>query len=394
MTPGLWPAIQLSMAVAISNGIARFAYGLVLPAMREDLQWTYATAGLLNTVNAVGYMLGALAGYAGLRAVSPARAFRIGTGIVVGSLLATPVLEDFWHLAVMRSLTGFGSAWMFSCGAALVSKIYANHARIRGMATGLYFAGAGIGMILSGAFVPRWLEQMGSTAWESTWYAIGVASALLAVLPLRVAAGLKHDASLSPAAGAKPIPIAPYLPCLSAYLLFGAGNNVYLTFLAAWINERGEGWQAVTLAWCVLGFGICLSPLIWARALNTWPATRTLATCLLTTAVGVSISFLGSGGLPTLTSALLYGLSLFIAPTSVTLLARSTRPASEWASYVALFTLMFSVGQSVGPWAAGVIADHINLTAGMAFSVAIILLGAALANAPSEAKTWAYRSGH
>ena len=38
----------------------RFAYGLLLPAMKSELAWTYAQAGWLNTANALGYIAGAL----------------------------------------------------------------------------------------------------------------------------------------------------------------------------------------------------------------------------------------------------------------------------------------------------------------------------------------------
>jgi MFS family permease len=48
------------MAAAVSLGMTRFAYALLLPPMREDLSWTYTVAGSMNTFNAVGYLIGAL----------------------------------------------------------------------------------------------------------------------------------------------------------------------------------------------------------------------------------------------------------------------------------------------------------------------------------------------
>ena len=53
-------ALALSLAAAVSLGITRFAYGLLLPPMRADLQWSYALAGAMNTANALGYLAGAL----------------------------------------------------------------------------------------------------------------------------------------------------------------------------------------------------------------------------------------------------------------------------------------------------------------------------------------------
>ena len=40
----LWLAVALSMGAAISLGITRFAYALLLPPMREDLGWSYTLA--------------------------------------------------------------------------------------------------------------------------------------------------------------------------------------------------------------------------------------------------------------------------------------------------------------------------------------------------------------
>jgi predicted MFS family arabinose efflux permease len=54
-------AVALSLGSAIALGLARFSYALLLPPMRLDLAWNFAQAGAMNTANAFGYLLGALA---------------------------------------------------------------------------------------------------------------------------------------------------------------------------------------------------------------------------------------------------------------------------------------------------------------------------------------------
>ena len=44
-------ALRLSLGTASALGFARFAYGLLLPAMRDDLHWSLAEAGAMNTAN-------------------------------------------------------------------------------------------------------------------------------------------------------------------------------------------------------------------------------------------------------------------------------------------------------------------------------------------------------
>ena len=47
-------ALALSMGAAISLGLSRFSYALLLPPMRSDLGWTYLLSGSMNTGNAFG----------------------------------------------------------------------------------------------------------------------------------------------------------------------------------------------------------------------------------------------------------------------------------------------------------------------------------------------------
>ena len=53
-------AAGLSTGAAVALGFSRFAYALLLPAMRADLGWTYVEAGAMNTAIGAGYILGAL----------------------------------------------------------------------------------------------------------------------------------------------------------------------------------------------------------------------------------------------------------------------------------------------------------------------------------------------
>ncbi|MGB6053624.1 MAG: YbfB/YjiJ family MFS transporter, partial [Burkholderiaceae bacterium] len=53
-------ALALSLGAAVSLGLTRFSYALLLPPMRDDLGWSYLLAGAMNTGNALGYLIGAL----------------------------------------------------------------------------------------------------------------------------------------------------------------------------------------------------------------------------------------------------------------------------------------------------------------------------------------------
>ena len=80
-------ALALSLGAAVSLGLARFAYALLLGPMRADLGWNYFTAGAMNTANAAGYLLGALAVPGWIARRGP-RSALVGGGLATAGLLA------------------------------------------------------------------------------------------------------------------------------------------------------------------------------------------------------------------------------------------------------------------------------------------------------------------
>ena len=79
-------ALALALGAAISLGLARFSYALLLPPMRAELGWSYFTAGAMNTVNAMGYLVGALLLPRALARLDA----RLGARLGARSVLASP----------------------------------------------------------------------------------------------------------------------------------------------------------------------------------------------------------------------------------------------------------------------------------------------------------------
>src|ERR1700729_2054213 len=69
----------LSLAPTIGLGLGRFAYALVLPDMRDSLQWSYSAAGFMNTINAAGYLAGALVAAKLIKRIGLSATVRWGT---------------------------------------------------------------------------------------------------------------------------------------------------------------------------------------------------------------------------------------------------------------------------------------------------------------------------
>jgi predicted MFS family arabinose efflux permease len=57
-------------------------------------------------------------------------------------------------------------------------------------------------------------------------------------------------------------------------------------------------------------------------------------------------------------SAVLFGGSFLIVPTSVTAFARKAATPATWTAAIAMLTTGFAVGQCIGPWLSGEVSDR------------------------------------
>jgi predicted MFS family arabinose efflux permease len=366
-------AAVFALAIAVVNGFGRFAYALLLPVMRQDLAWDYALSGWLNTANSAGYGAGALLGMVLLSRVKPAVLFVWGLGLAVLTLFACGLVRELPAMMVLRFLCGVGSAWVFACGGALVAAKYSSSPSLSASAIAVYYAGGGLGIALSGLLIYPVLNQ--DWLWPAGWLALGVAGLLLGLWPAKLALGIGGQTLQLVR---EPLPWRRFAPMLGAYFLYGVGYIVYLTFVIAWLREMRLSTLEATGVWVVLGASAMGSGYVWRGAMAAWPPTRTFAAATLCTGVGTAwpLLFGGFGGL--LVSAVLVGGSFFMVPGAMMALARSSLPQNLWAKAMNLFTLIFAIGQAVGPVLAGWVADAVGMNWAMAAGAATLGMAAVL----------------
>lgn len=373
-------ALGLALGPAVSNGFGRFAYGLVLPAMREDLDWTYTEAGWINTSNAVGYLAGALLALKVISRLGARRLFIGGMAVTAIALLASGLTRDFWLLSLWRVLAGVGGAPAFIAGGAMAAALFKSDAPRNALAIALYFGGGGFGMLLSGLAIPLMLQAMGTVAWPQTWLLLGTMSVVAAVPSARAAAAM--PAAFSPTIGParEPLPIRKMAAALTGYFLFAVGYIVYVTFLVAWMRTQGADAPLIASTWAVLGLAVMVSPLPWKRVLAASAGGAPLALSCVVTGVGTLLPMLADGPFGLVLSAAVFGLSFFIAPAAITAFSRKNLPESQWGRSVALFTTVFAIGQMAGPVAAGWVADQFaGIGLGLVAAGATLLLAGCVA---------------
>jgi MFS family permease len=168
-------AVGLAVGPGVSNGLARFAYGLVLPAMRQDLHWSYTEAGWINTTNALGYLLGAGLTLVLVAKNGPRRLFIGGMVLTTIALLASDLTRDFWLFSPCRFVADVAGAPVLIAGSAMVSTLFSGDSSRDALAIALYFGGAGLGMVLTGLLLPLILVL---AAWPQTWLLLAGLSGL------------------------------------------------------------------------------------------------------------------------------------------------------------------------------------------------------------------------
>lgn len=388
-------AIALSLGVTVSNSFARFAYALVLPAMRAELSLSYAQAGWLNTANAIGYLIGAL----GTRLI--AGRFGSQRGLFSGcvaltalAVLATGLMPGLAGLAACRLVAGVVGAVAFICGGALAANISTDQPQAGSTMIAIYFAGGGIGFLLCGLTIPLWLDARGSAGWPQAWIAMGgvgfacwAAAAWAAAQiaePQAGGAASSKSSALDAATIASTAIVDRHNASLRAamvgYTMFGIGYIGYMTFVIAWMRDNGAPTADVIAVWMTFGLASVLGPWLWRYPLRHWSGGSMLSCALAVLALGAALPLLDARFAPMLVSAALFGSAMWNVPSAITNLVKQQRLPSRWAPAVATFTSVFAAGQVVGPVMTGWLADWLgSLRPGLIGSVAVLALGAVIA---------------
>lgn len=371
-------ALGLACGPLASNGLGRFAYGLVLPDMQRDLGWSYAEAGALNAANALGYFAGAVLTLILISRHDPGRLFRAGLVLTILSMLVMPMLRDPWALGLARFLAGLGGAPTFIAGGALAAALGSLAPHRSALLIAIYFAGIGVGLLMSGLALPPYLAVFGSGHWPGAWLAMGLAC-LVALFPAW-GASRAISAPAPPSLAESRWPWRSFAYAFWGYGFYAAGYVIYITFLVAWMRSAGAGAGLVMLVWGVMGAAVIVAPFVWRPVMGRWSGRSVFAASILFTGVGSGAALLPGGLVTLLASALIYGLAFIITPSAIGAMARENLPQPQWGSALAGFTIIFSGLQTIGPILSGALADLTgSLADGLLLGTALLFVGAALA---------------
>jgi predicted MFS family arabinose efflux permease len=376
---GWGQSARLALGTASALGLARFAYGLLVPAMRTELHWNLAQAGALTTANGLGYLLGALAAAPVARRLGVPVMFRLGMILTAAALAATTLTSgNYLALLLTRAAAGLSGALVFIAGGVIASRAAAI-ARSAAPIT-IYFSGAGLGIAISGLVIPPLLGQHPSR-WPLAWGVLATGAGLATIVSWTAVHGQDTHGSRDSRAAASTIDlrgVARLWQVALAYLLFAAGYIAYITFLSAYLAAHHASVGQVVLTWALLGLAAIAAPALWSRPINRWPGGRALALSLAVLGVAAAVALVSAAPAVVTGSAIGYGATFLSVPAAITALIRAGIPPRDWTGALAAFTVVFAAGQTAGPYLAGGLADHYGAGATLAWTAALCLAGAAL----------------
>ena len=365
-------AIDGALALAAAMGIGRFAYTALLPPTQRALGIADDVAGVIASVNLVGYLAGVLA--ARQLASRPERG-AVLRGALAAVALATALGAGSTSVAawlVLRLAIGIASGLVFVLASAAALEAAASHA-------GLLYAGVGAGIAVSGtvaALAPA------SAGYGAPWLALALAAAALEIR------GFLHLATAPPSphgvagAGAAP-PALGFGRLATAYFLEGLGYIVSGTFAVAAVR-RTPGLEALApWTWVLTGLAAAPSAVLWGAAGARLGHRGALALAHVVQAVGIALPALSPSAGAALAGAALFGGTFMGITTLAMAVGRSLAPGST-GRIVGTLTAVYGVGQILGPLAAGALSHRLGDTRPAVLAAAgAVALGGALVAAGS-----------
>ena len=353
-----WVTVLLiALSASVAQAFGRFSYGILLPAVRDDLAISNSLAGLIGGANVGAYLLGTM-----LVAWATSR-FRLLSVLRLGLLLATMGLllasmaNSPYILAGALFVTGIGGACVW-IPAPIIAADALPPAR-RGLAVGLMGSGIGLGVAFASILSGSLRSKTGDEAWTNVYQVEGAVGALVLIGILLV---VRH-AQATPSGGAgiggfRALQrMQGWAPFILAYSIFGFMYLLVFGFFTTRL-EDDSAWSSADAAFAFTLMGIAM---IFGGPLLVTIATRVGSRLAMVIAFGlwplfVGIILTGIHG-PTLFACVGLGLLFSGIPSLMTLYVVENTAANDYAPSFAAATLAFGLAQTISPPIGGLIAD-------------------------------------
>ncbi len=359
-----WIIVGVGVLVKMTAlGFGRFAYSMLLPNMREGLEFNYIQMGLLSGGILLGYLLFSLIG--GMLAT------RFGSKrIVVASLLCSSIslfsmsrFSDFFSLLTATFGMGAGA------GGAHISMttlpmFWFGKGRL-GRAVGIVAGGTGLGIIATGYLLPFLLVSLGKEAWRGCWLVMALITFSVAVAGLILLkdrpAGFHSEPESPEEKKAAPSPLQGDELTLRmiflVYFVIGFSYIIYATYFVAYMVEDLKlSEKTAGDIWAIFGWMCMASGVLWGFLSDRLGRRKSLLwnNGIIALAVFIPLYFHQTFFLTL--SAILFG-GTFLGIVAVVAASIGDQVAEKKATVYGFLTLIHGIGQFLGTTIGGYLRD-------------------------------------
>ncbi|MEY4964638.1 MAG: hypothetical protein RL274_221 [Pseudomonadota bacterium] len=378
-----WLTLALMSALFFVITAATFtSLGLALPAMSQELHWSWSEAGIGYSLLAVCCGLTSYAPAALIRRVGVRANFLIGAAVMAAGFACLAYADGLGLYLAGAALAGLGFTLLATVpGTYLLTRLFERP----GFAFGLYFTVGGLGGV-AGPQLYQWIAGP-DQAWREFWIIAGLATVLasvVAALFCDTASDVARSGERDPDISTSHWTVAQVLRSPQFVLIAAAYAGFLIcdvsTNYASTPHLMQQGIAADTSADLLSAFAFLNAVSRLAGGLLTGFARphTLLATALAFLAMGMTALAFGHGQVALLVYVVGIGIGsgmTFFASTILLLDYFGRKPNLELFSIV---NLISTVG-AAAPWAAGMTRDHTGSFAPFFLLLAFLMLVLALA---------------
>lgn len=321
-------------------GIGRFSLTPQIPVMIGDGYLTLSSAGILASMNYIGYLLGAIH----VSKMKHRHAFFLKAGLAatVSVTLFSGVTSNFALQCLFRFVAGIGGAWALIIVTSWTQLVLAGNNAPRLSAA--VFTGPGVGIALSGLLA--WIMALKHFNSSQSWYVYGVVALITSLAIWRY---LPAETGPARSKTAEKERVGSGLKKLVLiYGLAGFGYILPATFLAQMAHSAFPDASQAAFFWPLFGLaaitGVLLVILFSAR-FNT---QISLSAAMILQGLGVAAAVIVPGATGLILSTILTGLC-FLSIMQLTMRFAREISSGSLAKTVGMLTSGYATGQLIGP---------------------------------------------
>ena len=353
-----WVIVALvALSGAVGHAFGRFGYGVIYPALRDDLVITNTIAGFIGSANVAAYLVGTLivawvTSRLRLLTVMKAGLVMATLGLLLASIASEPSL-----LAAGLILAGLGGAFLWIPAPVIAADALPENKRH--LAVGLLGSGIGLGIVFVST-LSGWLRDIeGDSAW-STIYSIKCSIALILLVLFILIVRHRQE---SPKTGGRfggfdsLTKMTGWKPLIIAYSIFGFMYLLVLGYFTTRL-EDDSSWATSesALAFTLMGIAMIFGAPFFTSISKRFGVRNTLALCFAMWPVVITIVLTGVY-VPVLVASILLGFLFSALPILITLYVVENTSAEDYGPAFSAATLAFGVAQVISPPIGGFIAD-------------------------------------